>query len=352
TFFLRHQHHFELLLAEAPRLSAVDGPPRALRIWSAGCSTGEEAYSIAGTLRGRVLFDLIATDLNPESVDKARRGVYSGWSLRGRVELPDWLRPEADGVVVDPALRQQVRFEVLNLMDDGFPQGLDVIFCRNVLLYFSPARAQEVYQRFLAALNPGGLLIIADTDPTPPPSVGFEVFWRGQARAFRKPGVRLAAPPPPPTPPPPLPPPREALVVALATPVPLQAADQLKEGLAACRRLIGARRLDEARRILEGLLKHHPLEASPNLMLGLIAEEQGRRAEGIALARRALFLEPDAPFAHLLMGRLLRRMGEPDRARRHLLRAKDALSQGATPTECAPSEHELREMIYEQLRHL
>src|SRR5690606_13807943 len=99
-------------------------------------------------------------DLNPDAIERARLGEYRPWSLRG-VEssaTEGWLEPSPCGVRVAQWLRQLVRFEVANLCLDDFPTDLDIIFCRNVLLYFRPDAAQRVLARFAESLRPGGVL--------------------------------------------------------------------------------------------------------------------------------------------------------------------------------------------------
>ncbi len=132
---------------------------RRLRIWSAGCATGEEPYSIAIALR-RALpvpedwrITILATDINPHILRKASAGVYGEWSFRN---APPWLkgtwfRPKKDGKLeILPEIRKMVSFAYLNLAEDIFPSpvnntnAMDLIFCRNVLMYFAAERAQEI----------------------------------------------------------------------------------------------------------------------------------------------------------------------------------------------------------------
>ena len=142
-----------------------------LRIWSAGCATGEEPYSLA-ILLDRLLPDrsqwhvtILATDINPEALEAAQRGLYRAWSLR---ETPLWLRERyfcrrsAATFEVDPQIRQMVTFVRCNLADDddlaavAHTSAVDVILCRNVLMYFTPEVQRAVVAQLLRALVPGG----------------------------------------------------------------------------------------------------------------------------------------------------------------------------------------------------
>jgi len=152
---------------------------RRLRIWSAGCCTGEEAYTIA-ILLDRLIPDLkewnvtiLATDFNPKFLRKAAQGVYGEWSFR---DAPGWLRERyftkgADGrLEILPRIRKMVTFSYLNFADDVYPSlsnntgAMDVIFCRNVLMYFTAQRAKQVTGNFHRALVDGGWLIGSPTE--------------------------------------------------------------------------------------------------------------------------------------------------------------------------------------------
>jgi len=146
-----------------------------LRIWSAGCSTGEEPYSIA-MLLDRIVpapehsaVSILATDINSTALRKARAGIYGEWSFR---ELPDWIRTryftqaKHAHYEIHPRIRSWVNFSYLNLVDDAYSsitnhtQAVDVIFCRNVLMYFTPEQARKVINQFHDALVEGGWLIV------------------------------------------------------------------------------------------------------------------------------------------------------------------------------------------------
>ncbi len=181
TYFFREKKSLEIFEEQIiPELlrSRHEGV-RHLRIWSAGCAAGEEPYSIA-MLLDRLLPDyeqwhitILATDINPQSLRRAMGGVYSKWSFRG---VPEWIRTRyfknrEDGrFELSPHIRKKVTFSYLNLVDDVYPSllnntnAVDVIFCRNVLMYFTLDKAREVAMKFSRSLAEGGWLIVSPTE--------------------------------------------------------------------------------------------------------------------------------------------------------------------------------------------
>jgi len=174
TYFFREAKHFEWLRQEVlPRLAAR----RRVRIWSAGCSSGEEPYSIAIVLLEAIpdLADwdaaILATDLSTEVLARARQGIYPASRLR---EVPPMLlgrhftllatKPERTYRVNDP-VRRLVHFARLNLMGQWPMKGpFDVIFCRNVMIYFDRPTRQDLIARFHSILAPGGTLFIGHSE--------------------------------------------------------------------------------------------------------------------------------------------------------------------------------------------
>lgn len=176
TYFFRNREQFLALQEHAvpQRLAAWPGR-RSLRILSAGCASGEEPYSIAITLqalRDDPAFDLSihAVDLNPQMIQKARSARYTAWSLRDTPAALQqrWFRPQGQDLVLDDTVRAAVDFEERNLSldDDLFwqPGRYDVVFCRNVLMYFTPPAAQAAMARLTRALAPGGYLFLGHAE--------------------------------------------------------------------------------------------------------------------------------------------------------------------------------------------
>lgn len=149
-----------------------------LRIWSAGCSTGEEAYSLA-ILLTEIIPDwqswrlhILGTDINIESIKKARKGLYSSWSFRTVDEQKKntYFIPDKNGWQIKDSIRQLVKFEYGNLVKDNFPDfsadiaNMDLIVCRNVFVYFEPEAIAQVLKKFYQTLRPGGYLFTAHAE--------------------------------------------------------------------------------------------------------------------------------------------------------------------------------------------
>lgn len=177
TDFFREAHHFEFLVEAAlPHLAGIGG--RKARVWSAGCSTGEEPYTIAMVLsefaRANPAFDfsITATDISTRALESACRGIYPEErvapvpeALRKRYFLRS--RDASKGIVrVVPELRGKVAFSRVNLMDGEYPVegGLDVIFCRNVIIYFDKPTQERLFARFCEYLRPGGFIFIGHSE--------------------------------------------------------------------------------------------------------------------------------------------------------------------------------------------
>ena len=165
-----------------------------VRAWSAGCSTGEEAYALAAAFT-RQTVEVLGTDLNPESVRRAREGRYGAWSFRGVPpgQVRRSFEPRGDLFEVREELRGRVRFAVHNLITPAPQRDLDVIACRNVTIYLTPAAAERVYTHLTRALAPGGVLLLAPSDPRPPAQLGLVVERCGDTQVLRRPARPPAA---------------------------------------------------------------------------------------------------------------------------------------------------------------
>jgi chemotaxis protein methyltransferase CheR len=179
THFFREGHHFDHLRDHVlPSLQARARAGQKVRIWSAGCSSGEEVYSIAMTLAGETTASagwlrqgdvrLLATDLAPHVVDAVAAARYSASTVQPIPEAyrRQWLRPDgSDHFVVADAPKSLVTARVLNLFQPWpMRQTYDVIFCRNVMIYFEDAAKAELEQRFVEMLAPGGVLYLGHSE--------------------------------------------------------------------------------------------------------------------------------------------------------------------------------------------
>lgn len=151
-----------------------------LRIWSAGCATGEEAYTLAMLLRESIpdiadwTFTILGTDINQTSLETARIGIYKQRSFRDetRTGIRDrWFRPSGKDFELDPEIRRMVKFAPLNLVSDTYPSfetetmNFDLILCRNVTIYFNEATTRQIIERFYKALSPTGWLVVGHSEP-------------------------------------------------------------------------------------------------------------------------------------------------------------------------------------------
>ncbi len=169
-----------------------------LRIWSAACSSGQEPYSINFTIEGfreknpaaaPVRTEIVATDLSPSMLERARRAEYDAMSIaRGLTEQhkQKFFTREGQSWTVKPEYRQPVSFRKLNLRDSYSPLGkFDVIFCRNVLIYFSPELKRDILDRMADALNPGGYLILGSSESVNGYSERYKTERYPQGAVFR-----------------------------------------------------------------------------------------------------------------------------------------------------------------------
>lgn len=178
TSFFRESHHFDFLGNKIfPELATClqQDQNQHYRIWSAGCSSGEEAYSLAMTLKEAIPdmprnCKILATDISVAMLEKAHKGHFSPVGNRGEEitqRIAAFLRPSnKDNIFeIDPAIRSLITFKKLNLMQDWPMRGkFDIIFCRNVMIYFGRNIQDILVRRFADILKPGGLLMIGHSE--------------------------------------------------------------------------------------------------------------------------------------------------------------------------------------------
>jgi chemotaxis protein methyltransferase CheR len=201
SFFFRERDHFEFLertvLADVDRRIA-ETARYPLRIWSAGCASGEEIYSIAMLLRDHyrerldgIDLGLLATDISLAALDQARRGEYAGSKLDelSRTLRDAYFRKTAeDAYAIDDRLKAMVLFKRLNLMSENYPlKGqFDAIFCRNVMIYFDRESRNKVVNALFRYVKPGGYFFIGHSESLRGESCPFEyvkpaVYRKGAA---------------------------------------------------------------------------------------------------------------------------------------------------------------------------
>lgn len=176
TAFFRENHHFEYLANKVIPEMMSKNTKRTFNIWSAGCSTGEEPYSLAMTMKESALatsnwqINFSATDLDSNVVATAQRGVYAMSRVEGisKNRLKKFFlrgRGAQDGMVkVKPDLTGMIDFGQLNLMDNWSVEQKDVIFCRNVIIYFNKETKTRLVEQYANSLKPGGYLFIGHSE--------------------------------------------------------------------------------------------------------------------------------------------------------------------------------------------
>ncbi len=362
TYFFRHPEQLRELARMAP------SHPGSFLVWSAGCASGEEPYSIAMTLMAAGLpaesIRVVGTDVSGRALERARQATYSPWSVR-RME-PELerrfltIRPES--VSVPPEVRARVEFRRHNLVTDPPPvSGAQAVFCRNVLIYFPPEVIPSVLERLVRALAPGGWLFLAPAELPFAKGMGLEEREvdgmpvlvkpvpgeRPSPRAARSTPLRVLAPRAPTSPlrrvqtPSRATPASEAQVPAAApvaqavrvgqavtppptpqTPGATPGVDSLEQALAAAR----AGQFDVAEEFAR--LAARELSPEAYLLLAMVAEGREDVQGAVAAVRKALYLEPQLAIGHAMLVALYGRLGQPEeaeRARRNALRALEGL---------------------------
>ncbi|MBM4777856.1 MAG: tetratricopeptide repeat protein [Archangiaceae bacterium] len=369
---------------------------RAVRAWSAGCATGEEPYSIAmvgldrGALPNEV--DCWATDLNPVAVENAAKGRFAIRRLLGVSEprLARYFTLSDGQYEVTPQLRDMVRFEGHNLAAPIWPQvkpqSMDLIFCRNVIIYFDQPTILAVMDRFYDSLRPGGWLFLGYSESLFRLPTRFEMIEVGGVFIYRRPVRRHAMLlPTPPKPDAPVEPQKPAdrptpkmlpLVVGLQLPksvasmpsplaprpspspgsgTPVERLAQIVEDIEkgdfpralrlshklsedapedlAARLTLGnvhalMGNIDEAREAYQGALQREPLSVEARLYLGIAAMQAGENDAAKQEFTRALFLEPTLALGHYLLAQVHERRNDPESARRSY---RNAINQRKGP---------------------
>jgi len=348
TYFFREPRSldaFEQHILPALLQARANGARR-LRIWCAGCCTGEEAYSIA-MLLDRLIPEheawhvtLLATDINPAFLRKAAEGEYGDWSFRA---TPDWIRAryfkrKRDGrYVLHPRIRNKVTFSCLNLAEDVYPSlsnntnAMDVIFCRNVLMYFTAERARAVVEQLYRSLVDGGWLIVSPAETS---SVLFSRFTSvafAGAILYRKPAdadaLRFECPVPAPAAEPwrPLAPALQEIAAA-AAPASLPVAPHGPDTPAqAARDCANRGQLDEAAAWCREAIAADKLNPAAYYLLATVQQEQEQNAAAMQSLQRALYLDPDFVLAHFALANLCRSQGRQREAQRHFDNAQTLL---------------------------
>ncbi len=338
TYFFRYQAHFQALRETVlPELIGRNRERRVLRIWSAGCSTGEEPYSIAMLLKDKFpqlddwQVDILATDVNKRALSAARLGSYGPRSLRATPEpfRKKYFRALADtgGLQLDPDIRRRVTFAYLNLQPGPYPtlgeEPFDLIFCRNVMIYFHPETTRRIVARIAGMLRPGGYLFLGHAETLQQVSREFCRLQLGGGFYYR----RLASEPEPANPesgrPQVLPWParREHLPAAPTAPSGVSRAASpaepsidpadLVELYAAAVTALEQENYDLASRNYAILLRHQPENVGALVGLGFLLANRGEAGQALEMCQRAQAVDDLYPESYLLLGLIRELEGRP-----------------------------------------
>jgi chemotaxis protein methyltransferase CheR len=366
THFFRNLPQVEALrrdvLPDLLRRNRSTGRP--LTIWSAGCSTGEEPYTLAMLLvqlfeeTGPFPVRIVGTDVSAAALDVARAGVYSGRTIQlaepGAVER--WFDAQPDGSYsVAKPVRDLVTFRLQNLVTDEppFDTGeVDLVVCRNVTIYFGRETTTRLVSGFHRLLTMGGYLLLGHAETLWQISDAFSLLPVGEAFVYRKDAVPQNGRRPTPglssAPRPAAPPPRRvmrdvlrvpslrprrpapepvSLAPPLATPVPSPLEDLIK-----ARDALNAGNYAEAASLAERATAAHPLLVEGYIVEGRALSNQGDDDGAIAALRKAVFLDPSAAHAHFLLATTLARVGDPGGASLSFASAAETLPRASTET--------------------
>jgi len=332
-----------------PELIRKKRDKRELRVWSAGCSSGEEPYSIA------ILLDeimphgedwkilILGTDINAEAIKKAERGIYTRWSFR--MMNPDLQRryfKKRDGELeLDESIRRKVKFAVHDLINEPFPDphtglcDMDMILCRNVFIYLTPEAIAKVVNRFTETLTEGGCLMTGHGE------LGVRRFEKLNSKIL--PGsivyykISVSAPPSPPE----VkvirikkPPVAKAILPAVATPPERNHETCFKEA----QRFANAGQYDEAVNCCQEALSYNAETAGPYFLMAQIFEARGDNAEAKKAFKKAIYLEPGFVAAFIELGALYEKEKNYERAAKMRASALDILSGMPPDADIEPYE--------------
>lgn len=420
TYFYRDEKQFDLIAGEfLDGMKTIRPDDHRLRFWSAGCASGEEAWTLAAVLSEAGLSSrshILGTDISRTSLARARAGEYGVWSLRGTAgeRMRKWGTHSDRKFEVAERLRSMVSFEYLNLAADQYPSfasktnGLDLILCRNVLIYFNAETIQAVASRLYRCLAPGGWLITGVSDRSLADYAPFEVLMRDCGQVYVRPDPYATlpslqtqsssdqlhsppersltpgtisqphqaetAPPPPPVPPSASHPinetqPRRGQIekVSVIETVEralargdysrvLELTDEQTSSTQCC--ILRVRALanldtEQAEVFCRAAVDQHKVSVELHYLHSILLAELDRHADAVAAARNAVFLDQKLIVGHLALGSALEQLGNVDHARRSFRNAK-SLSENWSEDEPIPcSDGESADRLAESAaRHL
>lgn len=336
TYFFRDRSQCDMLLSLIlPTLAAGKVPDQRLTMWSAGCASGEEAYTLAALADSAGLLErclVVGSDASARAIEKADAAVYGRWSMRSIVpeELSRNFDEQAGRFHVAERLQERTRFVQRNLLDGAPPPGrFDVVLCRNLLIYLTRDAVQRAAEVLAGSLARDGWLITGVGDP-PLQAEGLAAVRTSYGLAYRRvQAPPLAVPEVPARPPsrhPAVPlrrarpspsPGRSRVPAASGSREPTGRRAPSTDVLAEQIRALGdAGRLREACDAAAAAVGSHPDDVQLRYLAAVVLLEAGRLEEAAAAASAAVYLAPQLPAVHLLLGQVEHARGSTDRARR------------------------------------
>ncbi|HKA34412.1 MAG TPA: CheR family methyltransferase [Candidatus Binatia bacterium] len=409
TYFFRTTAHFaalkDYLLPELIEKKKALGA-RALTIWSAGCSTGEEPYSIAILLLEHFpdilswQIKILATDIDLDALEIAREGVYRPWSFRGvapEIIRKYWRALDGDSLRVDDRVRSLITFGAHNLKTDPYPSpaegvsDIDVIFCRNVTIYFRPPTIARMLARFYGCLIEGGFLITGAAEYSREAYGDFEARVLPETVVYEKAPARRPAASPLPLP----------LILPQALPRPAarptapriaKSAPELKredDAVAQAIDLIARDEIDAALVLLAAAAEGNGKDARIPFLLGRLAAdrqhlpdaaywlgralaldplnlwahyfmallwiEEGRLADALAALKKTTYIDPNFVLGHFYLGRIHKAEGRSEQARKSFAVVKNLLSGAGASQDLSGADgisgRQLLVLVEQELAH-
>ncbi len=363
TYFFRERKTFDALAAHIlPEiLRSRRGHGQRLRLWSAACSTGEEPYSLA-ILVQQLLPDwqdwdvtILATDINERFLQKATAGVYGEWSFR---ESPpgfkeQYFTPTSGGrFAIVPEIRSRVRFAHMNLAQDYFPspttgtEAMDVILCRNVLIYFTVSHARKLAQNLHHALADGGWLAVSPSECSQALFSQFVAVNFPGSILYRKGKAEERSPPIWPSPPSDTvaqstasafvaPPPSVDEGVPPTSPPSVEDAQDAVEFSLLARESANQGQHAEALAWSERWIAADKIDVAAHYVHAMILQEMGEAGAARNSLQRAVYLQPDFALAHFALGNLARAGARSAEASKHFANALYLL-RGSPPNALLP----------------
>lgn len=343
TYFFRDSGQHALLQEQIlPELLERRKGEHSLRIWSAACSTGEEAYSLA-MLLDELMADqsqwnifILGTDINHHAIDKARRGIYTEWSFRGMSDerRQRYFHHHKETWVLDERIRRRVRFQSGDLVADTFPgnsgdlYGMDLILCRNTFIYMEPHVVSQIADKLTATLTEGGILVTGHGE------LYAHHLGHLRARAFPEsivyqkvmaPFLSRPAAPRVETPRPirqkrtaPFPAVAKARATRPVSPPHQAAAEPEQEKHAAeilrAWQYANQGQWEMAEKSCNEMIARNPLDADPHYLMALLAQEHGDLVAAKERLKKVIYLDHALIAAYLDLGDLYAREGDGARA--------------------------------------